>query len=114
MTEEQGIQQIDEAQWERDAFNTLFLKVKTRHDRPVEAWLIMRPPYCDRGHIQLNIDGVEGLDAADRFPRHFFSFKEADAHTRMFLKWRLWKVRTYSHDEVRKGFDEAAIEKAPR
>jgi hypothetical protein len=115
VTEQDGIRQIDEAQWERDRFNTLFLNVNTKDGAPIQAWLTMRPLYCDRGHIQLNIDGLLELDAADRFPRHFFSFEEADAHTRMFLKWRLWKVRTYSYDEVRRSFASVEIiEKAPR
>jgi hypothetical protein len=115
MTEEDGVKQIDEAKWERDQFNTLFLDVNDKYGARIQAWLTMRPPYCDRGHIQLNIDGPLGLDAADRFPRHFFSFEEADAHTRMFLKWRLWKARTYSDAEVRTGFRRIEIiEKAPR
>jgi hypothetical protein len=54
----------------------------------VHAWLALRPVYCDRGQIQLGIDGPLNLDAADSFPRFFFSFKEADEHTRTFLKWR--------------------------
>ena len=37
------------------------------------------------------------LDDADSFPRFFFSFREADEHTRTFLKWRLWKERTHPH-----------------
>jgi hypothetical protein len=51
----------------------------------------------DRGHIQLMIQGIHDLDDADSFPRYFFSFKEADAHTRAFLKWRLWKKRAFPH-----------------
>jgi hypothetical protein len=63
----------------------------------VHAWLALRPVYCDRGHIQLCIDGPLYLDHADSFPRYFFSFEEADAHTRTFLKWRLWKERSFPH-----------------
>jgi hypothetical protein len=62
----------------------------------VHAFLTLRPAYCDRGHIQLLIEGID-LDGADSFPRFFFSFREADEHTRTFLKWRLWKERTHPH-----------------
>jgi hypothetical protein len=49
------------------------------------------------GAIHLNIDGISDIDGADSFPRYFFSFKEADEHTRTFLKWRLWKERSFPH-----------------
>lgn len=104
MTREDGIKQIDETQWELDEFSTMHLYVNTESDRPVDAWLTMRPPYCDRGHVMLNIDGPLELDPADRFPRYFFSFEEADRHTRNFLKWRMWKERTNSYDEIRSAF----------
>ena len=49
------------------------------------------------------------LDVTD--PKIFFLLEGVSAHARTFLKWRLWKVRTYSDAEVRKHFE---AEKAPR
>jgi hypothetical protein len=105
LTREDGIKQIDEAQWEMDDCNTLNLYVRTSEDWPVHAFLSMRPPYCDRGHVQLNIDGPLSLDRADSFPRYFFSFEEANAHARTFLKWRIWKERTVADAEIREAFE---------
>lgn len=87
------------AAWERDSDGCLNLHVHTARGERVHAWLSLRPQYCDRGHIQLTIDGPLslGLDVADGFPRYFFSFREADTHTRTFLKWRLWKQRIHPH-----------------
>ena len=93
----EGISEIDSAQWTKDEFGWLNLRVHDRKGQPVDCALSLRPNYCDRGHIQLNIDGDLDLDGCDRFPRFFFSFKEADEHTRTFLKWRLWKHRTHPH-----------------
>lgn len=99
MTITQGIKEIEEARWAKDEWQTLNLYVHDDKDRTVHAFLSLRPSYCDRGHISLNIDapGIE-LDGHDSFPRFFFSFAEADAHTRLFLKWRLWKERTFPHE----------------
>lgn len=97
MNKAQGIKQIDEAKWSKDEYGTLNLHVTTAKDQSVHAWLALRPVYCDRGHIELNIDGPLDLDSADSFPRFFFSFVEADVHTRLFLKWRLWEHRVYPH-----------------
>jgi hypothetical protein len=104
MTREEGIKQIDKAKWENDAQQCLDMLVQTSDNLWVHAWLTMRPPYCDRGHIVLNIDGPLALDTADSFPRYFFSFPEADAHTRAFLKWRLWKERTVPDAAIRSAF----------
>jgi len=97
MTRTSGIKNIDEALWEKDEYDTLCLTVRDKHGDPVIARLKLRPVYCDRGHIELLIDGNLYLDHADSFPRYFFSFDEADLHTRTFLKWRLWEERTYPH-----------------
>jgi hypothetical protein len=97
ITREEGLRQIAEARWKKDEFGCLDLWVNTADGAPVHAWLQLRPTYCDRGHIQLNIDGRLGLDGADNFPRYFFSFGEADEHTRTFLKWRLWSERCHPH-----------------
>lgn len=72
-------------------------KGEYRHGLEVTCYLSLRPHYCDRGHIQLFIDGDLSIDGADSFPRYFFSFKEADEHTRTFLKWRLWQHRIHPH-----------------
>ena len=97
LTRAEGLRQIATTPWVKNEFGTLCLDVQTPEGAPLRAWLSLRPHYCDRGHIQLNIDGPIGLDGHDSFPRFFFSFAEADHHTRTFLKWRLWKVRTYPH-----------------
>lgn len=100
MIASEGIKQIDEAKWQVDEYKILNLYVSDADGRPVHCWLSLRPNYCDRGHIQLNIDGNLNLDHADSFPRFFFSFSEADEHCRLFLKWRLWKHRVHKHELV--------------
>jgi len=97
MNKDDGLVQIDNAKWIKDEYATLNIHVTDKDGRDVHAFLSLRPDYCDRGHIQLLVDGNLWLDACDSFPRFFFSFEEADKHTRLFLKWRLWKERTYPH-----------------
>jgi hypothetical protein len=97
MTREEGLRQIENAKWVRDQYDWWSLRVQDEEGRWVEAQLSLRPHYCDRGHIQLLVDGPLELDGADSFPRFFFSTQEADHHVRCFLKWRLWKERTYEH-----------------
>lgn len=92
-----GIKEIEDARWVKDDYGCLNLLVHDADGKPVHAWLALRPSHCDRGHIQLCIKGIEDLDAYDSFPRFFFCFAEADAHTRTFLKWRLYKHRVYPH-----------------
>ena len=88
-----------------DKFSCLDLHVTHEKGTDVHCQLSLRPSYCDRGHIQLLIDGdYIGLDYADSFPRFFFSFEEADKHTREFLKWRLWKHRTYDYASMENMF----------
>jgi hypothetical protein len=96
-TREDGLRQIETTPWLKDEYGALNLHVQTPDGLLVHAWLALRPHYCDRGHITLNIDGPLDLDGHDSFPRYFFSFAEADHHARTFLKWRLWKERTYPH-----------------
>jgi len=107
VTRDEGIRQIDDAQWEPDEVHCLNLHVTDQKGRPVHAWLSLRPHYCDRGHVQLLIDGHLELDYADSFPRYFFSFNEADEHTRTFLKWRIWKERTHPIGDLRSRFRPA-------
>lgn len=97
LSREEGLRQIATAPWVKDEYGALNLDVTTPDGIPVRAWLSLRPAYCDRGHIQLGLDGPLQLDGSDGFPRYFFSFAEADAHTRTFLKWRLWKERSFPH-----------------
>jgi hypothetical protein len=104
MTREEGLREIDGAPW-ANGDGCLEMRVHDANGHEILAWLAMRQPYCDRGHIQLNIDGPLGLDDADRFPRYFFSFAEADAHTRDFLKWRLWRERGESVAALRSVFE---------
>ena len=96
MTREEGIKEINEANWIKDEHGILNLFVETEEGRAVHAWLHMRPTYCDRGHIQLVVDGPLNIDYADSFPRFFFSEEEAKEHTRCFLLWRLWKYRVHN------------------
>jgi hypothetical protein len=97
MTRQEGLKEIEEAKWTKDEYDYFLLTVHDINGDPVQAWLSVRPNYCDRGHIQFNIDGYLKIDSADSFPRFFFSSKEADHHVRCFLKWRLWNERTYEH-----------------
>lgn len=87
----QGKHEIDSAEWKWDGYD-LVLVVKDQSGLDVKCFLSRRPNYCDRGHFHLLVDGRFSLDSADSFPRYFFSFDEADKHTRDFLKWRLWQV----------------------
>jgi hypothetical protein len=97
MNEDDGIKEIDDATWIKDEYETLNLYVSDSNGRSIHCWMTLRPVYCDRGHIQLLISGPLNLDGADSFPRFFFSFKEADEHVRLFLKWRVWKYRVHQH-----------------
>lgn len=110
MQRKEGIRQIEEAEWVRDEVGCLNLIVTDDTGRRVHAWLRKRPLYCDRGHIQLHIE-APGLyiDSADSFPRYFFSFEEADQHTRAFLKWRLWKERTNSLTELESRWERIPL-----
>jgi hypothetical protein len=97
MTKTEGLKEIEEAKWVEDNFGWRTLTVHDEHGREVMAMLSLRPVYCDRGHIQLQMEGHIELDGHDSFPRFFFNPKEADHHVRCFLKWKLWKERTYEH-----------------
>ncbi len=98
LTKEGGLKQIDNAKWSKDEHGCLNLNVTHEKGTDIHCYLSLRPIYCDRGHIQLFINGVGlWLDPTDSFPRFFFSFEEADKHTREFLKWRIWKHRTHPH-----------------
>lgn len=111
--------EIDNAKWEwvgeYPIEKHLRLTVHDREGRPVKCYMSLRQPYCDRGHIQLHIDGPIYLDGADGFPRFFFSRKECDEHTRLFLKWRLWKIRLHPHTleegkTINDHFDRGGVE----
>jgi hypothetical protein len=98
VTKEEGLRAIEDAEWTRDQYNYLVLKVPNKDGREVIAYLSLRPTYCDRGHIQLLMDGDISLDRMDSFPRFFFSASEAKTHVICFLKWKLWQERTHPHD----------------
>lgn len=97
ISKEEGLKEIDEAVWVEDKYKCLNLLIKHPESGIIHAYLSLRPKYCDRGHIQLNIEGIRDLDEADSFPRFFFSTEEAQKHTKTFLRWRLWKYRDYPH-----------------
>lgn len=74
MTREEGIRQIEAAPWRWDDGGVRSLQVTDENGHDVHVWLSMRPVYCDRGHIQLNIDMIgkfsePALDGADSLPR---------------------------------------------
>lgn len=97
MTKEEGLKEIDNAQWLKDEHGCLNLIVHNPKGGFIHAYLSLRPNYCDRGHIMLGIEGNLFLDEADSFPRYFFSSEEAKIHTKLFLKWRLWQHREFEH-----------------
>lgn len=92
-----ALREIDDAKWIKDEYGCLNLKVTNWQDQNVYVQLELRRSNCDRGHLMMKIDGIIDIDNQDNFPRYFFSFKEADAHTRTFLKWRLYKYRVHPH-----------------
>lgn len=94
---EAGIKEIDDAEWLQDKYGHLNLLIKDPNGGIIRSYLSLRPEYCDRGHIQLGIDGLKDLDRMDSFPRFFFNTEEAKRHTKLFLKWRVWKHREYPH-----------------
>lgn len=100
ITRDEGIRQIETALWVPGDLGDLNLHVSNSEPNypMVHCWLLRRPYYCDRGHIALNIGGIKGTDGQDGFPRYFFSYEEADQHTRAFLKWRLWKESYFMKD----------------
>jgi hypothetical protein len=98
MTKEDGIKHIDDATWILDKYNCLNLLIFNPEGGIIHCYLQLRPEECDRGHISLGIDGLKSLDKMDSFPRYFFNTDEAKQHTKTFLKWRLWKHRTFPHE----------------
>lgn len=97
LTLEEGIKEIDDAVWVMDRYGILNLKVHDQQGKEVHCWLALRQHYCDRGHIEFNIDGNLYIDSQDSFPRYFFTTKEAQEHVKLFLKWRIWKFRVHPH-----------------
>src|ERR1700739_4357836 len=105
ITTEESLNQINTAPWILDEFNTLnlYIDFPTTLLPPtpptlvgkrvrIHCFLTRRPYYCDRGHICLSIVApLLYLNSADSFPRYFWTFHEADTHTRTFLRWRLHK-----------------------
>lgn len=116
MNKKEGVKEIDEVEWVLHAPYCWELRVHNAEGQEVLCSLTPRPTYCDRGHL-FGTHGLEflasgvavawplfpqhpGLNGADSFPRFFFSFDEADTHTRLFLKWRLWKHRVHPHPRI--------------
>lgn len=60
------------------------------------AWIEPRPLYCDRGHWYVKCE-LPDIGGADAFPRYYMSFIAAKAEIEAFLRWRLWKQRTYRY-----------------
>jgi len=98
-------EEIDALQWEaRDGVLNLMVQ-DIKSGTRLHIWLSDRPHYCDRGHIQANIDtvrlgadcsneyGMSLLDSSDAFPRYFHSVDRALNEAMDFLHWRLYKHR---------------------
>lgn len=82
--------------WEYDEYNIWNLKFKN-DEFSVHAFIQQRPHYCDRGHVQLNIDmhhsnGLPVMDRQDGFPRYYMSFETAKTECELFLLWRILKI----------------------
>lgn len=97
MTREEGLAEIDNVNWVPDEWGCQNIYVHDEQGRKVHCWIRLRPEYCDRGHIELQVE-LDTIDSADRFPRYFFSTEEAKRHAVLFLKWRIWKHRTFRHE----------------
>lgn len=68
------------------------------------AWISERPPYCDRGHFQANVECVPNLDSQDGWPRYYMHLDVAQRETTDFLRWRLLRERTPPREaEVRRA-----------
>lgn len=67
-----------------------------KNNHRMVAWISKRPAYCDRGHWQLNIDLPLGLDGQDGFPRYYMELETAKKETKLFLDWRVNKIRAES------------------
>ena len=59
----------------------------------VFAWIQKRPLYCNRGHWQANIALPMDLDDQDGFPRYYMKLKTAKREIKLFLLWRINKIR---------------------
>jgi len=57
--------------------------------------LAPRNSYCDRGHWDGKVFGVEGIDWQDGFPRYYMNERRAKRELADWLAWRL-KVETDS------------------
>jgi len=51
-----------------------------------------RPKYCDRGHWYAKVEGIPGIDEADKFPRYYMDLSAAMDEMKSWLCWRLYKV----------------------
>lgn len=58
----------------------------------VHVWLTARPPYCDRGHWQASVSGLEDIDYQDGFPRYFMDLERAKLEMADWLRWRLKSI----------------------
>jgi len=48
-----------------------------------------RNSYCDRGHFDGKVFGVDDIDDADSFPRYYMDEARAKAELADWLHWRL-------------------------
>ena len=56
------------------------------------AFLVRRPPHCNRGHWMGNVECVTDLDRLDSWPNYYMSFERAKEEIVAFLRWRMDKI----------------------
>lgn len=70
-------------------FGRTFISLRTAD---VIVWMSARPHYCDRGRVMVNVVSHNILkvdvDAADGFPRYYFSIERAKAEMADWLAAR--------------------------
>lgn len=84
--------ELETAQWTERATHGV-LEYWLAMDGRAVATIVQRNRYCDRGHWQLYVDGIPGLDFQDGFPRYYMRLKTAQDEAHAFLLWRLFGVR---------------------
>jgi len=85
---------IERAEW-RDATPDYPGLIELFIDDTMLAWIIERPPYCDRGHYQAGIEFSPGnpIDAADGMPCYYMKLDVAKSEIKAKLLWRVCKIR---------------------
>lgn len=84
---------IERAEWRKDPGYDGLLNYYI--DSVLLAWINPRPPYCDRGHYQAQIEFSPDnpMDAADGMPCYYMRLDTAKQEIRDKLLWRVCKIR---------------------